>query len=97
MRAETAGAFLLILWFTAAAALADLVPVSTPTQLIAAIDAAQPGDEITLAPGTYDLAQNLLCDSAGSANAPIKSPSTGYTAVGRPSTSACQPGLKTAE
>ncbi|MEO7794151.1 MAG: right-handed parallel beta-helix repeat-containing protein [Thermoanaerobaculia bacterium] len=47
------------------------MPVTTPAQLIAAIDAAAPGDVITLAAGTYDITQNLNCDVAGTANAPI--------------------------
>lgn len=50
---------------------AAVVPVSTSAQLIAAINAAQPGDVITLAAGTYNLAQNLICDTAGTAAAPI--------------------------
>jgi hypothetical protein len=51
--------------------LAIIVPVSTAPQLIAAIDAAAPGHVITLASGTYDIGQNLNCDVAGTANAPI--------------------------
>jgi hypothetical protein len=51
---------------------AEVVPVSNAAQLIAAIDSAAPGDEITLAPGTYTVAQNLSCDVAGTAEAPIK-------------------------
>jgi len=50
---------------------AGVVPVATPTQLIAAIDGATPGDVITLAAGTYDISQNLNCDVPGTANAPI--------------------------
>lgn len=47
------------------------VPVSTTAQLIAAINAAQPGHVIILAAGTYTVAQNLLCETAGTAAAPI--------------------------
>lgn len=50
---------------------AGVVPVATPAELVAAIDAAAPGDVITLAPGTYVIAQNLNCDVAGTAAAPI--------------------------
>jgi hypothetical protein len=50
---------------------AAVVPVATPAQLIAAVDSAAPGDIITLAPGTYDVPQNLSCDVAGTAAAPI--------------------------
>jgi hypothetical protein len=51
---------------------AAVVPVSSAAQLIAAIDGASPGDVITLAPGTYSFSQNLLCDTAGTADAPIR-------------------------
>ena len=44
---------------------AEVVPVATAAELIDAIDDASPGDVITLAPGVYDLDQNLLCDTAG--------------------------------
>ncbi len=47
------------------------VPVSTAGQLIAAIDNAAPGHVITLAPGTYEVGQNLLCDVAGTDAEPI--------------------------
>lgn len=57
---------------TPAVAAAGVVPVASAAQLVAAIDAAQPGDEITLAPGTYTVAQNLNCDVAGTPDAPIK-------------------------
>jgi hypothetical protein len=50
---------------------AEVVPVSNAAQLIAAIDAAAPGDVITLANGTYDVAQNLNCDVAGTPDEPI--------------------------
>lgn len=61
-----------LLVFAPAVAAADVVPVASAAQLVAAIDAAQPGDEITLAPGTYTVAQNLDCDAAGTPEAPIK-------------------------
>lgn len=50
---------------------AGVVPVATPAELVAAIDGASPGDVITLAPGTYDISQNVNCDVAGTAAAPI--------------------------
>jgi hypothetical protein len=50
---------------------ATVVPVATPAALVAAIDSAAPGDVITLAPGTYDLSQNLNCDVPGTPGAPI--------------------------
>lgn len=63
-------AFVLILLATLPAG-AAVVPVGTAGQLRTAIDAAAPGDVITLAPGTYDFSQNLSCDVAGTADAPI--------------------------
>jgi hypothetical protein len=54
-----------------APARAGVVPVATAAELVAAIDSAQPGDVITLAPGTYTLTQNLSCDVAGTPDAPI--------------------------
>ena len=50
---------------------AVVVNVSTSVQLIQAIDGAAPGQVIVLAPGTYTVNQNLLCDTAGAPNAPI--------------------------
>ncbi len=50
---------------------AAVIPVATAAQLISAIDGAAPGDVITLQPGTYGFSQNLLCDTAGTADAPI--------------------------
>lgn len=66
-----ASALVLALAAVGGPAAAAVVPVSTPAELIAAIDSAAPGDLITLAAGTYDLAQNLSCDVAGTADAPI--------------------------
>jgi hypothetical protein len=57
--------------FSASSAGAAAVPVSTVTQLLAAVNAAKPGDVITLAPGTYDLDQTLYCDVPGTAAQPI--------------------------
>lgn len=67
------GFWILAAAFAAAAgpAAAGIVPVSTAGQLIAAIDTAAPGDIITLAAGTYDIAQSLNCDVAGTPDAPI--------------------------
>ncbi len=66
---------------TALAVLAGLAPalpavarevgVSTAAELRAAIDAARPGDEIVLAAGTYDLDDDLVCDTPGTATRPI--------------------------
>lgn len=50
---------------------AAVVPVATAVQLRTAIDDAQPGDVITLAPGTYVITQNLLCDTPGTADRSI--------------------------
>jgi len=61
-----------LLCLAAVAAWGGVVPVTNTAQLIAAIDAAQPGDAITLAPGTYTVNQNLLCDVAGTPHDPIK-------------------------
>jgi hypothetical protein len=65
-------------WLLASAALAAggrvgavVVPVSTPAALRTAIDNAQPGHVITLAPGTYVITQNLLCDTPGTADRSI--------------------------
>lgn len=50
---------------------AQIVPVSDATALRNAINAAAPGQEIVLAPGTYTVVGNLLCDTAASAAMPI--------------------------
>ncbi|HXV59271.1 MAG TPA: chondroitinase-B domain-containing protein [Vicinamibacteria bacterium] len=50
---------------------AAVVPVSSPAELIAAINAASPGDTITLSAGTYSISQNLLCDTPGTEADPI--------------------------
>ncbi len=55
----------------AAPAQAQVVRVTTAAELISAVNSAQPGHVITLAPGTYTINQNLLADAAGSAGAPI--------------------------
>ena len=52
-------------------ATAGVVPVATAAALRTAIDNAQPGDVITLAPGTYVIAQNLLCDTPGTRDSSI--------------------------
>lgn len=63
---------LVLLYSTLAVPLsATLVPVATTAQLINAIDDAQPGDVITLAPGIYNLDQDLYCDAPGTAAQPI--------------------------
>ncbi len=53
------------------AALARDVRVTTVSELRAAITAAQPGDVITLADGTYALTSRVSCTVAGRADAPI--------------------------
>lgn len=65
------GWLLMGLLLGAGAATAEVVPVATPAQLIAAINDAAAGDVIQLAAGTYAIGQNLLCDVAGTADAPI--------------------------
>ena len=49
---------------------AGIVDVTTASELTAAIDAAQPGDEIVLAAGTYRLS-GARCDAVGTAAQPI--------------------------
>lgn len=49
---------------------ARVIPVATASELSTAIDGAQPGDEIVLADGTYQLT-GATCDSVGTAAAPI--------------------------
>ena len=62
---------LLLLATSAGVASGAIVPVSTAAALRTAIDNAQPGDVITLAPGTYVITQNLLCDTPGTADRSI--------------------------
>lgn len=50
--------------------LAD-VAVADAAELRAAVEGAQPGDVITLAPGDYDVTGNLICDSVGTEADPI--------------------------
>lgn len=52
------------------AAHAGVVNVATSDELVAAIAAAQPGDEIVLADGTYTLG-DVSCSTAGTESAPI--------------------------
>lgn len=47
------------------------MPVATTAELIAALAMANPGDVITLDPGTYVVTSNLSCSRAGTAAAPI--------------------------
>jgi Right handed beta helix region len=46
---------------------AAIVPVATASQLVGAINGAAPGDVITVAPGIYNLSQNVFCDNPGTA------------------------------
>lgn len=48
-----------------------VVPVTSTSELLAAIDAASPGDLIRMAPGTYDVDGNVVCDNPGAPGAPI--------------------------
>ncbi|HKI00811.1 MAG TPA: right-handed parallel beta-helix repeat-containing protein [Thermoanaerobaculia bacterium] len=50
---------------------AAVVPVATASQLVSAINGAAPGDVITVAPGIYNLNQNVFCDNVGTAAQPI--------------------------
>lgn len=61
----------LVLGVAPATAHAADTTVHTTAELIAALAAANPGDVITLAPGTYAIGANLRCDRAGTAGAPI--------------------------
>ena len=60
-----------LLTSTAHAVAAQDVSVTSAAELISAINSAQPGHVITLAPGTYTVSQNLLADTAGTSVAPI--------------------------
>ncbi len=50
---------------------ARVVRVTNVAELRAAIDRAQPGDEIVLARGEYQMRDDLVCDTAGTAERPI--------------------------
>lgn len=69
----TLSAFLLLGLAQPGVAASRTVPVSTTAELTAAIAAAQPGDEIVLANGTYALGGNhgVNCANAGTVAAPI--------------------------
>lgn len=70
---RTTGLFLLgcLSLGLAPSAEAKTVPVSTAAALKTAIAAAQPGDELVLAAGTYQLT-GATCSAAGSASLPIR-------------------------
>lgn len=70
MLRRTCVLYILPLLTLARAALAKDVPVSNAAQLGAAIGAAQPGDTILLADGTYD-SQGWSCSASGTPQAPI--------------------------
>jgi parallel beta-helix repeat protein len=57
--------------FAPIGARAGVVPVATAAALRAAITAASAGDEIVLAPGTYELTGSVPCVAAGTAPLPI--------------------------
>lgn len=61
---------LVVLTLTPPAA-AAIVPVDDEASLLAAIAAANAGDEIVLADGTYTLTANVSCSAAGTADEPI--------------------------
>jgi len=63
---------LFLVAFASPHAWAGEVPVADVPGLLAAIKAAQAGDTIVLAPGTYEIKQNkIACEAAGTADAPI--------------------------
>ena len=69
-RVAVAGlAVVLALW--SRSAFAKDVPVATATELTTAIAAAQAGDRIILADGSYALTNNVNCNAIGTAQAPI--------------------------
>ncbi len=71
MAARRALASLFALAAVPAATLGVVVPVGSTQELIDAIGDALPGHVITLAPGTYDVDQNLSCVVDGTAAEPI--------------------------
>lgn len=63
---------LFLVAFASPHAWAGEVPVADVPGLLGAIQAAQAGDTIVLAPGTYEVKQNkIACEAAGTADAPI--------------------------
>ncbi len=62
---------ILVAGLAPASAHAATIPVATTGELRAAIAAALPGDEIVLAPGTYDVTGNISCNRPGAPGAPI--------------------------
>ncbi len=62
---------LILATFVPIAARADIVPVTTAAELRTAITTASAGDEIVLAPGTYELTSNVACNASGTAPLPI--------------------------
>lgn len=71
MRFGTFASTSLALALVSVPALAKDVPVSDVTGLLAAVAAAQPGDRIVLADGTYAISANVRCQTNGTAQAPI--------------------------
>ena len=67
-----AGTFLILCAARCGSVLANDVPVADTGALIAAINAAAPGDRILLAAGTYQVNVNLNCTAAGTAAQPIE-------------------------
>lgn len=71
MRPTVVASVLALAVLTPTLALAKDVPVATPGELLAAVAAAQPGDRIVLADGTYALTANVSCSANGTAQSPI--------------------------
>jgi len=71
MKKRVAAGSLVTLTLAASPALAAVVGVSDAAELQSAIAAAQPGDEITLAPGSYALPNKTTCSAEGIAGQPI--------------------------
>ena len=70
-RGVALGALLLVAGLGGTTAGAAIVPVDDVAGLRAAIQSAAPGDEIVVAPGTYEVVGNLVAATAGLPSAPI--------------------------
>ena len=66
-----AGLFIALLGLAPASAAAETLEVEDAAGLIAAVEGAEAGDEIVLAPGTYAIGQNLNARAEGTAQSPI--------------------------
>lgn len=72
MRSAPAAALVLASAFAAGSAHAANVTVTNPNELTAAVNAAQPGDVITVADGNYTMTAPVEAAANGSAGAPIR-------------------------